>query len=202
MILSSLFSCKSLDNRLLLNKENFDKDVKPMRVIVNYESLTTCFPFDWAGNKSEYYINNKEHIDKEYFDSIEQYMNVIKNNLTFEAESSDYYLSIILRNANWSLNVGYLAPSMLTLFIFNLFGGPMRSFTYTIELEAAIMNPDGKVIKTYKARGIDTEYSALYYGYNTPDDENTAAIKAFIKACKEIRVQLKKDVIGINKLVK
>jgi hypothetical protein len=174
-----ILSCKSFDNSLLLNKEIIDKDIKSMHVIVNYESVETCL--------GDY--------------KPEELIYVIKNNLTFETEPENYYLSIIVRKADYSQK-GWVIPSVFTLFIFNLFGGPANTYTYTIELEGAIMNRDGRILKAYNAKGTDSEYMALYWGYDTWEGTYTAKINAITNACKDIRTQLKNDVININKLVK
>ena len=198
-----IFSCKSFDNGLLLNKETFHKDVKPMRVIVNYESLLACFPDfpRWTPRDEEGKAVYNRQV-KEYYNEIEQNMMVIKNNLTFETEPHNYYLSILVRKIVRSNNILWTFTNIFSISTLGLLGWPWLSETYTIHLESAILNSDGKVLKTYNATGTDTEYAALYWGYIIGDDGKTARIKALANACKDLRAQLKNDITTINSLAK
>ena len=74
-----LCSCKSFDNGIYLRKASFHSDVKPMRVIVNTASIEKCLKNQF----SQLPFNTSD------------YVGVIKNNLTWEAEPGDYYLSVI-----------------------------------------------------------------------------------------------------------
>lgn len=181
-----LCSCKSFDNGIYLRKASFHSDVKPMRVIVNTASIEKCLKNQF----SQLPFNTGD------------YVGVIKNNLTWEAEPGDYYLSIIVRKAETNRGVLGMIFHICTLNITAILGVPYVSATSDIELEAAIMSPAGRVLKTYTARGRDTEYMAAWWGYNPPDDMNTAKLEALTNACGEIRDQMKSDIVTINRLAR
>ncbi len=179
-------SCKSFDNEIFLRKATFHRDVKPLRIIVNTASLEKCI-------KNKY--SNLEFETGEY-------VNVIKNNLTFEGEPGDYHLSVIVRKGETSRSALGMVFNILTLNITAPFGMPYMSITSRVELEAAIMSPAGRILKTYTVTGRDTEYVAAWWGYNPPDDMRTAKLVALANACKELRNQMKNDNAEINRLVR
>ncbi len=181
-----LCSCKSFDNGIYMRKASFHSDVKPMRVIVNTASIEKCL--------------RNIYSEREF--NAGDYISVIRNNLTFEAEPGDYYLSIIVRKAETNRGILGMIFHICTLNITAILGVPYVSATSDIELEAAIMSPAGRVLKTYTARGRDTEYMAAWWGYNPPDDMNTAKLEALTNACGELRTQMKNDVAAINRIAR
>jgi len=180
-----IISCKSFDNGIFLRKETFHRDVKPLHVIVNTASLERC-------------MKNQFSPASETGD----YVNVIKNNLSFEGEPGEYHLSIIVRKGETNRGILGMIFNILTLNITAPFGMPYMSITSRVELEAAIMSPAGRVLKTYTVKGRDTEYMAAWWGYNPPDDMKPAKLLALANACKELRLQMKNDAAEINRLVR
>jgi hypothetical protein len=185
LIACLVISCKSFDNGILLRKETFHHDVKPLRVIVNTASIQRCL---------------NPNSDRNY--DLSDHVNVIKNNLSYETEPGDYHLSIIVRKAEFGRGMLGMIFNVFTLSITAPFGMPYFSATCKVELEAAIMSPAGRVLKTYTAKGQDTEYVAAWWGYNPPDDTKTARLLALTNACKELRTQMKNDASTINRLVR
>lgn len=186
LIVCCAISCKSFDNEIFLRKAAFHRDVKPLRIIVNTASLEKCM---------------KNQYSNQAFDT-GNYASVIKNNLAFEGEPGDYHLSIIVRKGETSRGILGMIFNILTLNITAPFGMPYMSITSRVELEAAIMSPAGRVLKTYTVKGRDTEYVAAWWGYNPPDDMETAKLLALANACKELRLQMKNDTAEINRLVR
>jgi len=184
--ITALFiECRSFDRTLLLNKASVDRSVKPMKVIVNYDSIAETL------DASPFFLDNEK---------IKAIATTIKNNMSFEAEGGKYHLSIIIRKAQGFENLAWVFPTSLTLGFIILLGWPALSYTEIIVLSAAIMGPDGRVIKTFDAKGLDTEYAAAYWGYS--DIYTTATYKALTLACKDLREQLKQDADNLKRLLK
>lgn len=184
--LTSLFvECKSFDDKILTHKETVDRSIKPMKVIVNYDSIAETL------DASPFFLDNE---------GIKAFATTIKNNMSFDIEGGNYYLSIIIRKAQGFENLAWVFPVSLTLGLIVLLGWPALSYTEIVVLSAAIMSPDGRTIKTYDAKGQDTEYAAAYWGYS--DIYRTASFKALTLACKDLREQLKQDADNIKRLLK
>jgi hypothetical protein len=132
----------------------------------------------------------------------ESLVNLIKQNLMFGKDSRNVYLSVLVRNVEWGRNSAWIFFGILGAGVFYLFGVPSRSDTVTIDMEAAIMNSSGKIIKTYKARGKDAEYIAIYWGYLPPEDTQTAYTRAMIAGCADLRKQIEADRENLNKLIR
>ena len=185
------FSCKSLDPKLLEQTATFDKSVIPMRVVVNTDSIKACFPGGWE-HEMIYCCsyNFQQNIQK-----------ILRQNLMFKNDSRNIYLSVLVRNVEFKTNPAWYGVAVLVSVGFiMLFGFPYYSFTSTINLEAAVMRSDGKVLKTYTSTVSDKEYSAMYWGYSAP--YKTAFIKSLLAACADIRKQIEADRENINKLIR
>ncbi|MCU0849612.1 MAG: hypothetical protein MUD12_17160 [Spirochaetes bacterium] len=76
----------------------------------------------------------------------------------------------------------------------------MGSITPAIDIEAAVMKPDGRVLKVYRARGVDTEYYAMYWGYYRAFIP--AYMNALIAGCADLRKQIEADRENLNKLIR
>jgi hypothetical protein len=205
-------SCKSFDPKLLEQAATFDKSVTPMRVVINTDSIKACFRGGWRDIK-EYNAEFDKIIagDRQgplgiygqaccSFPEQQKIINLIKQNLMFGKDSKIVYMSVLVRNIEWLDNSGWLGLAPLGIFWF--FGMPWRSMTATINMEAAVMNSSGKIIKIYKAWGKDTEYLALYWGYFRPKELQTAYTRALLAACADLRKQIEADRENINKLIK
>ena len=208
-------SCKSLDPKLLEQTAAFDKSITPMRVVINTDSIKACFKGGWR-NKLELHAEiNKcnQGLRKDWpgieidglifccsFQDQESAINILKQNLMFDRDSRTVYLSVLVRKIEWGMNGTWGVIGGLTLGVFVLFGWPGRSDTADIEMEAAVMRPDGRVLKTYTAKVSDTEYSALYYGYQEPIQP--AYVIALIAGCADLRKQIEADKENLNKIIR
>lgn len=181
IIFSVFISCKSFDNKLLEQKGYIDKSVRPMKLVINQPSVEKfCTP-------------NK-------FVTSSEVTNTLKQNLIFESARGDIYLSVIIfRSKVKSFSHLY---EILALMVPVFFGAVINTVTYTITLEAAVMNHKGDILKTYTSTGSDKEWrgGTGHFTLTGPDGPKTAYIKALLSACNDLREQLKKDKNYINKL--
>lgn len=173
-------ACKSFDESLLTRQSYIDKSVPSLRLIVNSKSIETCFPGDTEAQKE---INA-----------------IIKNNFMSEGTPNSAYLSIIIRKVKLDKTHAWwlTGASLGTL---NILGVPADSTTYRITIEAAILQSNGKILKTYSASAKDTEYQAFGWGYSQPDSRKLAYVQSIYLACGEIKNQLKNDAENINSII-
>ena len=207
-------SCKSLDPKLLEQTAAFDSCVAPMRVVVNTDSIKACFPGGWLDHNGmiavldrrvEEISRGKTGLEPQHFPCCsfsgqESAVKIIRNNLMFDRDSRTVYLSVLVRKVEWEKNGLWIPLGPITAGLFYFFGGPSFSLTMTIDMEAAVMRPDGRVLKTYTAKVSNTEYRALYWGYDNP--EKPSYVKALISACADIRKQIENDKENINKMIR
>ncbi|MCU0849613.1 MAG: hypothetical protein MUD12_17165 [Spirochaetes bacterium] len=205
----TFISCRSIDPTLTTRTASFDAGVTPMRVAVNTESIKSCFPGGWRDDyerrlemskRKQEILNGKTGVLGILccsFPDQEAAVNIIRNNLAFGKDSRNVYLSVVVRNVEWSYNLLWEIAGVAVLVPF---GYPAWSETVKIDLEAAVMKPDGRVLKVYRARGVDTEYGAAYWGYL---DASIPALRyALIAGCADIRKQIEADRENINKLAR
>jgi len=206
-------SCKSMDPTLVTQTASFDSGVPPMRVVVNTESIRSCFPGGWLDHNGMIAVMNRraeeisrgrtglepQHFQCCSFSDQEAAVRIIRNNLAFGRNAGNVYLSVVVRNVEWYKNYGWMA-NWIALNILCFMGIPYSSSTLTVELEAAVMKPDGRVLRLYRVRGIDTEYCAMYWGYRDP---TVPALRyALIDGCAKIRRQMEDDKENLNKIIR
>jgi hypothetical protein len=204
-------SCKSFDPKLLEQTATFDKSVTPMRVVINTDSIKACFPGGWMDvyHKRKvllsYYNENRQYPYERvnfFFQEQKNIINILKHNMMFDRDSRNAYLSVLVRNAEWYVNPGWMVPGSITAGILYFMGMPGASVTVTIDLEAAVMKPDGRVLKVYRTKGVDTEYFAFYWGYGDPDVFLQAHRNVLISACADIRKQIENDKENLKKITR
>ncbi|MCU0849614.1 MAG: hypothetical protein MUD12_17170 [Spirochaetes bacterium] len=206
------FSCRSYDPALTTRTASFEKGVTPMRVVINTDSIKSCFPGGWRDDyewdmevKKFYEGYRRDHPSLVgticcSFSDQEAAVRIIRNNLMFDRDSRNAYLSVLVRNVEWRMNKAWVILNSVTVVIPVLMGIPLASFTLTIDMEAAVMKPDGRVLKVYRARGVDTEYQALYWGFSYPTIQGY--MNALIAGCADIRKQIEADRENLNKLAR
>ncbi len=162
-----LFSCESFDKSVLLKQSFVDKSVQPLNVFINEESIKICI-------KDSYLT---------YFSDINDVIAYLKNNLQFESGHSRYSLSIIIRKIE---STGGFFNALIPLWFLGI---PLGWETVSIDIEAAIVDTKGKVLKTYYANATNTKFRGMYYRHYY----QTLLYKSLNEICKSIRDQLMKD---------
>lgn len=185
IFISSIFSfcltsCKSFDKTIPEQKSYFDDSVMPMKVIINKASVEECH--------NPVYNKNTTAAEVARF---------IRQNLMFKSKPNNLNLSVIMRYNKNESNI--TLGAMLLPFL--LVGGPGAYHSFTITLEAAIMNKNSKILKTYTSTAKGTELAGGWGRLVGDDDaEMTALYEALRLACENLRAQLKNDSENINKL--
>lgn len=89
--------------------------------------------------------------------------------------------------------MGWLIPSITTLFVVNYLGMPLAVIHSELELQLEITDSKGKVLIAYTARGSGKSPQALYYGYTASDAIRRANLNALKDAMSKIKVLLSED---------
>ena len=102
---------------------------------------------------------------------------------------------------------GWYFLSLVTLTVPNILGMPLLSSTSEASLEAQIYDKNKQLIKTYTSNIEDTEYSALYWGYNaeTWDGGSTtkqALVSSYDTALQDILSQIRNDIPFLKQQLK
>ncbi|MCU0849561.1 MAG: hypothetical protein MUD12_16885 [Spirochaetes bacterium] len=184
------FACKSFDESILKRQEFVDRSVPSMRVVVNEQSIKACND----GTGVYYWI----------IPTSQEAMTLIKNGVKFHNPSGELYLSIVMRRFNFNENGLYVILGVPLGFIPFFLGLPAQKLTIAIDIEAAIVGKDGKIIKIYSVSGYATEYRAFYYGYSHFSDNHRkmAYLGALSMACRDLHAQLLVDAENIKKMIK
>jgi len=188
--------CRHMNESLLLRESYLDPSLKPMTVVISDLSIDRCFPKidDFPEKVRPFAFGN--NFRKVFRDSVKE---TIRKNLLFRAKSEGAYLSVVVRSVEYSANSTWAIWAGM-LIVAPFFGFPLMSTTYSIEMEAAVMNRQGRVLKTYGTSVTDAEYVAMYWGYYDP--ALVAYTKALLKACDDIRGQMEKDAANINGMIR
>jgi len=211
------FSCKSFDPKLLEQRASFGEGVPAMRVVVNTDSIKECFKGGWRdrnelksllikhkfwGIPAAQKVSGFQFYACCSFPEQEMIVNLIRHNLSFERDTKNVYLSVLVRKVEWKRNGLWIFLGPITAGFFYFFGGPSLSYTITIDMEAAVMKSDGRVLKTYSARGVDSEYKAFYWGYYETEMLIPLYVNGMINTCADLRKQIEADKDNLNRLVR
>ena len=212
-------SCKSFDPKLYDKTATFDSGMPSMRVIVNTDSIKTCFKGGWR-DRNEY----RTLLNKFYDGDIQEYpgaqgvyvygyaccsypeqvkiINLIRQNLMFDRDTKAVYLGVLVRKIEWARYAGWIVFGPMTAGFFYFFGGPALTYAITVEMEAALMRPDGRILKTYSVKSKNREHMAFYWGYYESEVLLPLYVNGLINACADIRKQIEADRENINKLIR
>ena len=88
---------------------------------------------------------------------------------------------------------GWTFFSIIPPFVLNLFGMPMSSATYETEMEVRILDNDCNPVKIYRETAEETEYMAMWWGYDSPDYKTKASLSSYKAAFEKIKQKIAKD---------
>ena len=81
----------------------------------------------------------------------------------------------------------------LTVGTLCLLGLPNNIVSEELDINVAIYNKSGTLVKQYTVTAKDSEYNAMYYGYTDKDASRKSAAEALKGALEEIRVMIYRD---------
>ena len=131
----------------------------------------------------------------------------VKDNITNPfGDKKGYILCKIAAGGTKTGGYGWAFLSGITLMIPNIFGMPMGFNKTSLDIEVEIYDLNEKLIGRYNAQCYDKTWIAAYHGYSGigPDKSATPAarissIKAFKCAMNDIKSQIDKDYVRLNK---
>ena len=90
-------------------------------------------------------------------------------------------------------NMGWTSLSIGTMYIPNLLGMPIGSYTSFCELELKVVDKNGNLIRSYNSDSVITKYSAAYWGYYPKDAANAAIYGSYKKTLNNLIEQMNND---------
>ncbi len=190
-----LNGCRSFD--MVENekqKHAIDQQVPNMTLVVNKPSIKACFA-NWQHSivTAEVGPIGFPQMKEEGLtsDNLESYVEtVIRNNFIMQSNNhSNKYLSVIVRNIDFSQNWWWEPVTFGG--ILGILGIPVCSQTLIIEMEAAVLQQNGNILKIYKTKAEKTAYGALYWGYMWIG--RASFCMALNNACADLREQIRRD---------
>lgn len=142
-------SCRSFDKNLIEQKVNIDKRFAGYSVFVDSNSLKDAFP--------------DSHYDEKYRDKVRQ-MLLDRMQVDGGVGTNQGYISIIVREVDlrderlWILGLITIAPA--------LFGLPYQRIDAQVNLDFALMNKQGKILRVFSVEGRNDVPNGLFYGYS------------------------------------
>lgn len=127
-------------------------------------------------------------------DAISIFKREVKENIcSFSPEKKGTIVCHIPFAVSENSGNSFLLLSTFTFGILNLIGMPLFSYKTELELEVEIFTNSGKQIGSYRARGSNTAWVALYYGYSMQSANRISNAKAFKIAMNGIKQQIEMD---------
>ncbi len=177
-------SCASFNTYIASEeKRYFLKEYQAFDISVDMESVRYCMDGDIS-----------------YIESL------INNQLQFKRKSDSQNVNklvLIVRNMT-----GKTPPLINAFFVgaypLALLGMPILTQTWNVTIEGYIIDPDDNIIKKYRVTADNSEYSAIFWGYNMSRggipgfrNRNTlskvTAIGAIKKCLSKLRIEIDKD---------
>lgn len=177
-----LVSCRSFDTTIIDQKISIDKRFAGYQVFVDSESLKAAFP--------------DSHYDAKYRDNVRQ---LILNRLQIENNEAAEkgHLSVIVREVNvrderlWFIGLITVVPA--------IFGMPYQRIDVDLNLDIALLNKQGKILRVFSVEGKYDVPNGIFYGYSDLKDSQapadtayakTAIFKSLDKALIDAKIQL------------
>lgn len=144
-------------------------------------------------------INGTNHKDARVNDVINIFNKEVKENITNPYGKKKGYIVLRLGYRANEYAGEYLLPSLLTLGIINFTGFPAGKVTQSLEVEVEILNKNKELIKRYTETVYNSNYIAMYWGYNEVSIHRKNAADNMKQALEKIRLKIDSDANEISK---
>lgn len=121
------------------------------------------------------------------------YREVDKNIINSNGSQQGYIVLRPIIHQQQVTGGGWTLLSLCTLYLPNFIGMPFASNTAFSELELDILNKNGELIKRYSAESEDTEYVAMWWGYNEINAPNAAMYNSYRNSLGDLVKQVMND---------
>jgi hypothetical protein len=189
LLLSS--GCASVDPKIFKPQEKTTKQILPLELhIIDKTDI----------NNNQFPVNYNEYLKKTIpLETRYIIYNEFLNNIKTQNNTQYGYAILKMTREGFKMGITFAIISGITLLIPNLFGFPFGSLDLDINMELEILDSNKKSIQKYKAKGSDTEYYALYWGYSSnPASVQVLNVKAIKNSLSLLFKDIENDSIQIN----
>jgi hypothetical protein len=195
-VLAGINGCASIDPEIFKSQKKIEHYILPLELHI----IDTNIKYDYDTRKVENIVNSIRIEEARYI----LYRDFSKNIFRSSDKKYGYACLEIKRKESLDRTMGII--SAFTLLTINLFGFPMVAEKAEIEFELNLLNSQKQLIYHCTAKGEDTEYGALFWGYTVAGSSDVDTqiqqitnTKALQQALDSLKEQLEKDAEQINK---
>lgn len=156
----------------------------------------------WAGWAQTTVVNGSSYKDARVNDVINIFEKEVKENISSPYGEKKGYATLKLGYRGKDTSALYILPSALSLFTINLLGFPVNEITQSLEVQVEIWNNKKELIKKYTENVENSDFIAMYWGYNEIDIWRKVAADNIKQALKKIRYQIAQDATTLRSKLK
>lgn len=147
-------------------------------------------------------MNGTHYKDARVNDIIYIFNKEVKENITSLYGEKKGYISLKLGYKGIDGSTLLFFPTILTLGTINFLGFPADKISQSLEVEVEIWNNNREVIKRYVENVVDSEYVAMYWGYDINNVYRKVAADNIKQALEKIRIKIGNDATEIKNNLK
>ncbi|MBL7829241.1 MAG: hypothetical protein JNJ57_21580 [Saprospiraceae bacterium] len=194
----SLGACKSLKVSDFHTKQSIPEKLPDLGLLVHERSFLAAFDEEYLRRK----LSDDNDIwfgfqitDQALSDVFKLLENDLQENITQNGDGKYGHarFKLVEYRRPWR-GVGWIVPSIATLFVANVAGMPFAVVRAELELQMEITDAEGNVLIRYVAPGFGKSPQAFYYGYTASDAVRRANLNALKDAINQIKGKMAADV--------
>lgn len=143
-------------------------------------------------------ISGVNYKDVRVSDVINIFQKEVLENITNPYGPKQGYIVLKLGYIQDDSSIFYPLISLCSLYTLNLLGVPQNKITQTLEVEVSILDTDKNLIKRYVQIVNNTDYIAMWWGYDDNDVYRKLAAANIKQALADIRSQIGQDALQIR----
>ena len=156
----------------------------------------------WAGWAQTTVVNGTSYKDARVNDVINIFEKEVKENISSPYGEKKGYVALKLGYRGKDTSIFYILPSMLSLFTINILGFPANEITQSLEVQVEIWNNKKELIAKYTENVVNSDFIAMYWGYNETNIWRKVAADNIKQALEKIRYKINEDALTIKKKLK
>lgn len=157
---------------------------------------------NWGNMFQTTSLSGTQYKDSRVNDIINIFDKEVKENISTPYGNKKGYISLKLGYRGSDKSIIYPLTSIVSMFTLNVVGFPANELTESLEVEVQIMNNKKEVIGRYVENVTNSNYLAMYWGYNWPGLYRKVAADNIKTALEKIRIKINNDSTRLNKQLK